>query len=202
MSRLMMPLAVFGLLLCSVVSADEPATDSLKAGDSLGAFHVTKLCGADDDGIEKGQQLCYRCKYQSRPMVLIFARETGGKLTELVKEIDSAVAANEDAELKGLVTLLGEDTSALKATAEKVAQKTGAKKIPFVLSVDNVSGPSNYKLDDASAVTVVVAANSKVVSTHQFKKAGKVDVAAVLKDVEKAINCSERTRIESSKTRP
>lgn len=197
MSRLMLPLAVFGLLVCSVVSAKEPAKKAekgakaakgLKAGDSLGAFYVTKVAGAEEDGVEKGQQLCYRCKYQSRPMVLVFARDTGGKVTDLVKEIDAAVAANQEADLKGLVTLLGEDTSALKETAEKVAETSGAKNIPVVIAADNVSGPSNYKLDDKAAVTVVIATESKVVAARKFNKADKVNVAGVMKTVNKMLN--------------
>ena len=188
MSRLMMPLAVFGLLVCSVASAKEPAAKGLKAGDSIGAFYVTKVAGAEDDGVEKGEQLCYRCRYGSRPMVMVFARDTGGKLNDLVKEIDSAVQANEDAELKGLVTLLGEDASALKDTAAKVAKTSGAKHIPVVVAKDNVSGPSNYKLDDKAAVTVVVASESKVVMAKKFNKAAKVDVSAVMGAVKKALN--------------
>jgi hypothetical protein len=188
MTRLMMPLAVFGLLVCLVVTADEPAADGLKCGDSIGAFYVTKVAGAEDDGVEQGEQLCYRCKYGSRPMVMVFARETGGKVNQLVKEIDAAVKANEDAELKGLVTLMGEDVAALKQSAAKFAKKSGATQIPVVVAKDNVTGPSNYKIDGKAAVTVVVAKEGGVVATHNFAKANKVDVAAVMGEVKKMLN--------------
>jgi hypothetical protein len=188
MSRLMMPLAVFGLVVCSMVSAKEPATECLEAGDGIGAFYVTKVAGAEDDGVNKGQELCYRCKYGSRPMVMVFARDTGGKVNQLVKRIDAAVQANEEAELKGLVTLLGDDASALQDTATKVVKKSGAKSIPVVIAKDTVGGPSSYKIDENAAVTVVLANNSKVIASHSFATADKVDVAAVMGVVKKMVN--------------
>ena len=185
MSRLMMSFAILGLLIGSVHAAD---SECLKEGDSIGAFYVTKVAGAEDDGVEKGEQLCYRCRYGSRPMVMVFARNTGGKVNALVKELDAAIAKNKSEQLKGLVTLMGEDASALKESAAKVAKKSGAKHIPVVVAKDNVSGPSNYKLDDKSAVTVIVANEGEVVASHAFDTAKKVDVAAVLGDVKKMLN--------------
>ncbi|MEL6109663.1 MAG: hypothetical protein AAFU85_26945, partial [Planctomycetota bacterium] len=117
MSRLMMSFAVLGLLIGSVNAAD---SECLKEGDAIGAFYVTKVAGAEQDGVEKGTELCYRCRYGSRPMVMVFARKSGGKVTDLVKELDAAIADNEGEELKGLLTLMGEDASALKETAVKV----------------------------------------------------------------------------------
>ncbi|QDV40970.1 hypothetical protein Enr13x_08080 [Stieleria neptunia] len=192
MSRLMLPLAVFGLLVCSVVSAEEQtkkkAAKGLKAGDAIGAFHVTKVCGAEDDGVEQGERLCYRCRYQSRPMVMVFARDTGGKLNDLVKEIDAAVKANEDAQLRGFVTLMGEDAAALKDVATKVVETSGATSVPVVIAEDHVTGPSNYKLDENAAITVVLANDSKVVAARKFNKADKVNVNGVMKVVNKMLN--------------
>ena len=188
MSRLIMSVAVLGMLVCTVVSAKKPGSECLEAGDGIAAFYVTKAAGAEDDGVEKGRELCYRCKYGQRPMVMVFARDTGGKVGDLVKEIDSAVQANEDAQLKGLVTLLGKDVSTLKDTAEKIVKTTGAKQIPVVIANDKESGPSAYKLNDKAAVTVVVAKNSKVVATEAFEKADAVNVASVMKHVKKMLN--------------
>lgn len=187
MSRLMMPLAVFGLLLGSVASAKENA-ECLKAGDGIGPFYVTKVAGDESDGVEPGDQLCYRCKYGSRPMVMVFARDTGGKVNDLVKEIDSAVQKNEEAQLKSFVTLLGKDASKLKQKAAKFAKKSGTKKVPVVVAKDNVTGPPSYKLSDKAAVTVVVANDSEVVASHAFDSADDVDVAAVMSEVGKIVN--------------
>ena len=121
-------------------------------------------------------------------MVMVFARDTGGNVGELVKEINAAVKANQEADLKGLVTLLGEDDATLKETAAKVSASTGASMIPVVVASDHVTGPSNYKIDEKAAVTVVLANESSVVMARKFNKADKVNVAAVMKAVNKMLN--------------
>ncbi|KAA5541037.1 hypothetical protein FYK55_19255 [Roseiconus nitratireducens] len=187
MSRLMMPLTVFGLLLGFAVSASAATTEGLEQGDPIGAFYVTKVAGAEDDGVEQGEQLCYRCKYGSRPMVMVFARDTGDNVQKLVKEIDSAVTANQEAELKGLLTLLGDDAAKLKESAAKVAKTSNAKNVPVVVAKDNVTGPASYKINEKAAVTVVVANDSQVVATHKFDTADSVDVAAIMGEVKKML---------------
>jgi hypothetical protein len=188
MTRLMMPLAVVGLMLGSLTATAGENSECLKSGDAIGAFYVTKVAGAEEDGVENGEQLCYRCRYGSRPMVMVFARDAGGKLGNLVKEIDAAVAQHEDAQLKGFVTFMGQDASALKDTAAKFAKKSRAKNVPMVVAKDNVTGPPNYKLDQNAAVTVIVASDSQVVASKSFKKADQVDVASVMNEVKKAVN--------------
>ncbi|TWU41434.1 hypothetical protein Q31b_28810 [Novipirellula aureliae] len=161
--------------------------DSLKEGDALAAFHVTKIAGAADDGVDQGQELCYRCRYGSRPMVLVFARDTGGSLPEFLKQLDSAVADHEDAKLKGLVTLLGDDSDALKANAEKLAETASSKHVPVVIAKETKTGPAKYKLSSDAAITVVVAKDSKVVSSKTFA-ADQIDVASVMSDVAGMLN--------------
>jgi hypothetical protein len=166
--------------------ADDSSDTCLKAGDPIGAFYVVKVAGPEDN-VKSGQTLCYRCKYGSRPMVMVFARETGGKVTDLLKQLDAAVAKNDDAQLKSFVTLIGSDSEKLKATAEKVASSTGVKNIPITVAEDNENGPSTYKLDPKAEVTIVVAKNSEVTAQHTFK-AADVDVAAVMKEVQGLLN--------------
>ncbi|MCD0462633.1 hypothetical protein [Roseiconus lacunae] len=187
MSRILASVCALALFAVSSVHAEEGEA-CLQSGDGIGAFYVVKVAGAEGDGVEQGQKLCYRCRYGQRPMVMVFARDTEGKVGNLVKEIDSAVAANEDAKLKGLVTMLGKDESKLKESASKFASKTNAKNIPFVVATDHETGPSSYKINEDAAVTVVVASNSKVVASHSFKSADEVDVAAVMGEVKKALN--------------
>ena len=177
--------ALAGLMMIATVTAvaADKAVDGLKKGDAIGAFYVTKVAGATDDGVEQGQQLCYRCKYGSRPMVMVFTRETGGKVTELVSKLDEAVAKHDDAQLKGFVTLIGDEKDSLKQKAEKFAEQAKAKTIPVVVAEDTENGPSSYQLDPKAEVTVVVATESQVVAKHTFK-ADQIDVAAVMKDVE------------------
>ncbi|MCC9599260.1 hypothetical protein LOC67_01715 [Stieleria sp. JC731] len=191
MSRILASVCALALLAVSAVSsvhAGEEGDACLQSGDGIGAFYVVKVAGAEDDGVEQGQKLCYRCRYGSRPMVMVFARETEGEVGKLVKELDAAVAANEDSQLRGLVTMLGKDESSLKDSASKFASKTGAKHVPFVVATDHEAGPSSYKIAEDAAVTVVVASDSKVVASHSYKSTDKVDVTAIMGEVKKALN--------------
>ncbi len=160
--------------------------EGLREGAPLAPYHVTKIAGAEADGIPAGKTLCYRCKYGSRPMVLVFANETNGKVAELVKQLDSAVAKHDSEQLKGVVTLLGKDKESLKDRGSKLAAKTGAKHVPIAYLKDE-SELRGYKLDPKAAVTVVVATDSQVVSSHATS-ADKIDVAGLMKEVSKVLN--------------
>jgi hypothetical protein len=169
------------------VADDGTNEDCLKQGDAIGAFYVTKVAGAEDDGVEPGDDLCYRCRYGSSPMVMVFTRQIGGKVPQLVKELDAAVTAHEESRLKGLLTLMGEDAAVLKEDAKKVAQTTGTKNVPVVIAKETKTGPLNYRLPSDAEVTIIVAQDSQVVATHTFA-ATKIDVAAIMKEVKQMLN--------------
>lgn len=176
--------SAFGQTREANAPADKPS--SLRQGDSVGVFYVTKVAGAEDDGVRPGEQLCYRCRYGSSPMVMVFARRTGGRVTELVKRIDKAVFSNRKRRLKGLVTMMGENPSAVKAAAGQVAAEAEVEHVPVVVAKEVKTGPLNYKLPADADVTIVVAKDSQVVKTHTFTSE-KVDIAAVMDEVERIL---------------
>ena len=180
-------------LLASVVTlnAEEAATKALKSGpqkgDSIGAFYVTKLAGAEKDGVKEGKNLCYRCRNGRRPQVMVFTRSTDPKVAELVKKLDAAVSKHEDASLRAFVNVMGEDKEDVADSCKKFAAKSGAKNIPFVIPNEYENGPDNYGINAKAEVTVVLAANMGVKANHAFKSAKDLDVDAVLADVAKIV---------------
>jgi hypothetical protein len=187
MSRLFLGSVLSAALVCGFVTAADTATNGLKQGDPIGAFYVTKVAGAADDGVEVGEELCYRCKYSQRPMVMVFTRKGGAKVNDLIGKLDKAVAEHEEEQLRGLVTVLGEDASKLKGQATELATQSGAKHIPVTVATENETGPESYRISPESDVTVVVASEGRVVASHSFA-ADSVDVAAVIKEVEEMLN--------------
>lgn len=174
-------------LVGSMTATTSPVlADSLKEGDSIGVFYVTKVAGAENDDVEPGEDLCYRCRYGSRPMVIVFARRTDGKVPELVQAMDAAILEHEESSLKGLLTLFGDDASKLKEEAGKVARTTAVQHVPVVVARETKTGPLNYKLSSHAAVTVVIAKDSQVVSTHIFS-ADAIDVPAVMDEVKRML---------------
>lgn len=183
MFRAVLTLAFLALPLLSIASAAGSVSDQLKKGEPLGAFVVTKIAGAEDDRVGKGDQLCYRCRYGTRPMVIVFARQNHDQIVQLTKAIEAAINEHGDADLRGLVTFLGEDASELKDVAATFATKSGVKQIPVVTAKDNVTGPPDYKIDTEAAVTIVLGNDSEVVSSHSFEKADQINVELMMKQV-------------------
>ena len=179
--------------LASVVTlnAEEAATKALKSGpqmgDSIGAFNVTKLCGAEEDGVKEGKNLCYRCKNGSKPQVMVFTRSTDKKVVELVKKLDSAITKHEDASLRAFVNLLGEDKDDVKDSAKKFAAKSGAKNIPFVIPNEFENGPDNYGINAKAEITIVMASSKDVKANHSFASAKDLNVDAVIADLAKIV---------------
>ena len=187
MTRLVLvsTLAVTLMLFATAIAGDAVVT-CLEKGDTVGVFYVTKVAGAEDDGVKEGQELCYRCRYGSRPMVIVFTRETGGKLPALVKTIDAVVGDNDQSQLRGLVTFMGDDLAKVKEEASKFASTAGAKHVPVVIAKETQHGPPNYKLD-GSPVTIVVALDSQVVATHRCA-ADEIDIRQVMSEVKRMLN--------------
>lgn len=187
MARTVFATVLAGMMLVAGFAGAEQGSDTcLKAGDAIGPFYVTKVAGPED-GVQAGKTLCYRCRYGSRPMVMVFTRETGDKVIDLAKQLDSAIAKNEDAQLRSFVTLIGGETDSLTQQAEKLAKASGVKNLPITVAEDTENGPTAYKIDPKSEVTIVVAKDGKVTAQHAFS-ASSLDVAAVMKEVASLLN--------------
>lgn len=152
----------------------------LEPGQPIGAFDVTKCSGAVDDGVKVGAQLCYRCKYGQRPMVMVFTRTVNEPVVNLAKSLDKAVAANESTQFRAFVNLLGSDRESLEASAKDLGTKNSLANVPVVVPVEFENGPDNYGINPKAEVTVLIAKNSKVVSNYAFDK-GEFNAAAIEK---------------------
>jgi hypothetical protein len=170
----------FTLLLCAVaIPVLANKSDGLAPGDPIGTFYVVKVAGANDDGVEVGQDLCYRCRYGSSPMAMVFVRSTGGQVESLVKQLDALVLKHDDQRFRTLVTFLGEDTAKIQEDAEKLAKAVDAKHAAISIAKENQTGPLNYHIPADAEVTIILARDSQVM---QFV-AGSADEI----DVEKIV---------------
>ena len=168
--------------------AGEKVKSGPKPGEPIGAFYVTKVAGAADDGVEEGKNLCYRCRNGSRPQVMVFTRSTDPIVVDLVKKLDVAVKQHEDSQLRTFVNLLGEDKDDLSASAKKLAAKSKTKNVPFVVPNEFENGPDNYGINAKAAVTIIVANSGEVTSTHAVAKAKDLKTDSVIKAIAKAVN--------------
>lgn len=173
------------LALAAGVAVAAELKSGLEPGKLIGPFDVVK-CAGPDDNVKVGSELCYRCKYGARPMVMVFSRSTDDKVASLVKKLDGAVAANSSKQLAAFVNLLGSDREALEAKAKEFSASTKASNVPLVVPVEFENGPADYGINPTADVTVIVAKGGKVTANHGFAKGALDDaaIATVLKDAE------------------
>lgn len=171
----------------SIARAEE-IKSGLKAGEMIDAFYVTKLAGADDDGVEVGKNLCYRCKNGARPQVILFTRSSDEQVVKLIQQLDAAIPKNTSKQLRAFVNYLGENKSAAKADAEKLAATTKAKNVPFVLPNEFENGPENYGINPKAEVTVILAEGGKVKANHAVASAKEIEVNTIIADLAKILN--------------
>lgn len=177
----------------ALASAGSLLAEELKSGpqsgDAIGAFNVTKVAGASDDGVEIGKNLCYRCRNGARPQVIVFTRTSdNAKVQRLVRALDKAVANNEESKLAVFVNILGGDKDEASDACKKLATVSEAKNVPFVVPDEFENGPGNYGINAKADVTVVIATDSKVTDTLAFASAKDINVQSVLKGVKKIVN--------------
>ena len=151
------------LLAAGFVFAGE-LKSGLPVGEKVPAFNVRDITGPS-----KGDTLCYRCKYGSRPVVTIFTREVNDSVTELISKIDGIVGKNKDAKMAAFVVVISEDADKVEKQLEKIAKDKNIKNVPLTI-IEGTTGPENYDLNKDAAVTVMMWVDSKVKVNHAFEK--------------------------------
>lgn len=137
----------------------------LPVGDKVPAFNVRDITGPS-----KGETLCYRCKYGSRPVVTVFTREVNDSVTELISKIDGVVGKNKDAKMASFVCVITEDADKVEKQLEKIAKDKNIKHVPLTI-IEGSTGPENYKLSKDAAVTVMMWNEGTVKVNEAFDKA-------------------------------
>lgn len=119
-------------------------------------------------------------------MVCVFARETQGPLTGLVKQVDEAIAKNKA--LKAFVVVLTDDAKKTSSTLNDLAKEAKIKSVPLTL-IDDVKGPADYQIAKDADVTVMMWKEGKVVVNHAYRK-GKLteaDVKTLISEIPKIL---------------
>ena len=179
---------VVAMAVGGVATADDAVKSGPQDGDSLGAFYVTKVAGAENDGVELEENLCYRCRNGRKPQVIIFTRSSDEKVAQLVSKLDKAVADNSSSKLCVFVNLLGDDKEDLEKQAKQLAAKTNAKNVPFVVPNEFENGPDNYGINSKAEVTITLASDLGVKASHAVSKADDLNVDSIISDLKKILN--------------
>jgi hypothetical protein len=177
-------LVVFAALTVPAVAwAEKPCVSGPKEGQRPGPYSFVMCTGE-----QRGKSHCYICDTADRPAVIVFARAMTGPLAKLAAGLDKALADHKKAELRGWVTLLHEDQSAIDGDVLKWVKKHGLKSVPVGVFEDT-DGPPSYKLSRDAEVTVLLYVKQKVVVNRAFraKELTNEKVAEVLKQLTKIV---------------
>lgn len=169
-------LVLAGFVSLSAAEKSAEVESGLKPGTFVPAFHVRDITGP-----KKGTTLCYRCRYNSKPVVNIFAREITPELVSLIKNVDAQVAKNKKQKMEAFVVFLSDDPDTIEPKIKKLAKENGVK-IPLTL-IEDVAGPEDYKIAEKADVTVMMWVDSEVKVNHAFAK-GKLKKDSIKKVAE------------------
>jgi hypothetical protein len=174
-SRFVATSALALVVLTGTLLAAEPLKSGPQVGEKVpGPFEPLNI-----NGDNAGKKFCQYCINGQNPVAMVFARDVSEPVTKLIKEIDAATAKNSDEKMGSFFVFLSDDES-MEKKLQSIAKKEDLKKT--VLTLDNKTGPDNYKISKDAEVTVVLYKERKVIANYSFKKGQMKD-----KDVEKVI---------------
>lgn len=156
-----------------------------QVGQGVGAFHPFNVFNAEDKELCMKEN-CIVCQYGSKPVALVFARNTDKPVAELVKKLDGAVAKAGGTEKMGAAVIFLSTEDNIKQTVAKMQTEAGIKNVS--LAVDGPVGPEAYKINKNADVTVIIYKKKKVLANHAFDKFDDACVEKVAGTLAKVMN--------------
>lgn len=116
----------------------------------------------------------------------MFARETSGPLTSLVKSLDAEIAKN--SKLRTFVVLLSDDEEKAVPVLKKMAADLGVQKVPLTIS-EIPAGPPPYRIAKGADITVMMWKGAKVAVNHAYApgKMTEADVKTIIGELPKIL---------------
>lgn len=171
-------LACLGLVMAGEVKSGP------QVGQGVGAFHPHNVFNAETPEL-CGKENCIVCQYGSKPVALVFSRNTGKPVAELIKKLDATVAKAGQEKMGAAVIFLSSEDN-IKETVASMQKEVGNKNVS--LAVDGPKGPEAYKVSPDADVTVIIYKNKKVLANHSFDKFDAKSVETVAGSISKHLN--------------
>ena len=137
----------------------------LEKGAGVPPFDVKDVTGPN----KEGDELCYRCRYGSQPVVSIFAKEMSDEVAQLSKELDKVIAKNRDQKMAGFVVLMTDDPAKAAPALTAAAEKHKIEQMPLT-TYKGIAGPKGYKINSKADVTVMMWVEGKVKVSQGMSK--------------------------------
>jgi hypothetical protein len=171
-----------GWVVTLSVQASGPVKSGPQVGDDVpGPFHPLNVTGE-----HAGKKACLFCQNGPNPTAVVFAREATPQITALLKKLDEATAKNKDRHM-GSFAVFCSDADGLETRLKDIAAKQKIDNL--ILSIDNPSGPKDYKISKDAEVTVLLYHDFNVKANHSFRKGElrEADITRIVADVAKIV---------------
>ena len=171
------------LLTCVTIAGADPCKSGPQPNQRPGPYSALVCVGK-----ERGTQHCYICESADKPIVVVFARTLSEPLGKLVNKLDASVKEHKASEMRGWVTFLSDDQTAMDPKIVAWAKQHAVSSMPCAVFEDTV-GPPTYLLAKEADVTVILSVKQKVVANFAFR-AGELDeaaIAAIVKSVPRIV---------------
>lgn len=167
--------AFLGCTLFAGAQQSGPVVSGPKAGQDVpGAFHPLNVTGEN-----AGKKACLYCSNGGNPVAVVFAREATPEVAKLIKQLDAATIKNAGKSM-GSYAVFCSDKDGLDKSLTKMAADQKIEKL--ILSIDNPTGPKEYKIAKDADVTVLLYVDFTVQANHAFRK-GELNDGAITKVV-------------------
>lgn len=177
---------VFAAFLVALLSSGMVVAGSVKSGPQAGEKVPGPYKPLNVTGPGAGQAACLYCRFGSRPVAVIFAKEVTPALAQLIKKIDSATAANKETGM-GSYAVICSDAAGVDRQLLAVAQQMQIQNT--VLALYKAGGPEKYRLSPEADVTVLLYNHLTVKANHAFTNAelNEAAINAILADLGKML---------------
>ncbi len=183
-------LVVFSAAASSTALSGAELKSGIAVGEFVASFEVVTCAGAESEEVKVGDKLCYVCKYELRPVVLVFARSSDKRLSRLASRLDKTVAECSDNKLAAFISLIGSESEELQKRAKRFGAALRLKNVPIVVPVKNPkNGPGDFKLARNAEISVMFYVEGVVKANYAFAP-GELDdqgIKAMLDDVVTAL---------------
>ncbi len=202
-------LVVFSAAASSIAVSGAELESGIAVGEFVASFEVVKCAGAQSDEVKVGDRLCYVCKYELRPVVLVFARSSDKRsdkrgsdkrsldkrsdkqssdkrLSRLASRLDKTVAKFSDNQLAAFISLIGSESEKLQMRAKRLGAALKLKNVPIVVPVKNTkNGPVDFKLAPNAEISVMFYVEGVVKANYSFapEKLDDQGIEAMLDEV-------------------
>ncbi len=183
MKKSLLPLLA---LVMACVLVHSTFAGDLKSGPQVGQAVPGPFHPLNCNGEGAGQKVCLYCQNGQNPVALVFARKKTKEVVQLIKKIEKTTEKNQKARMGSFVVFLN-DSEKLEGELKSLAKQLKLKHC--ILSIDNPTGPTRYKVAKDADVTVVLYTQHRVKANYAFKNGELTEKAiqSILKDVPKIL---------------